>query len=572
MIVRLTQPRLRPVSCLLVAVAMTASGCGGDDGDQDPADDAEGDVAVDTAGPPVDTTFVPPDVDETPPNVSLGEQAIAGICAKDSDCQSGYCNTYHPGGYCTQPCGGDNPECGEGSVCLYTEDSNGAKANLCLRSCTVTTQCRLDQFCATQAGVCTPRCQPGSCNAGFECDLIYGICQPEGPCEPAPEACNNLDDDCDGYIDNGCGPTPGSAPHVRVIDMGKATVGGGGLSRSFSFTPTPGAASFTIIALADNGREYYMGAYGVIGPDGVDLMGSGSPYDAPNRSFPSFDVFTVQVPNTDAVALQEGRYRFTFVRYPTEPGEVVPLGNVWVYVLENQRQEPFLSSMTANFWFVKTPGLTAASAPGDAKFQTLVTKFKQVMTNQGVDVAAINYYDVTGADADRFTILDTTDGDIDEHSELLAYSAALGNDDPGVNFFFVQGFTGWQLLGKAGGIPGPAFVNGTYSSGVAVSLSEYFTIDDDNLATNLTAETMAHELGHQLGLYHTTESDGTAFDHILDTPECPAAQYDSNGDGFVDPQECLPRGGTNLMFWTPSLVTQLSVGQRFVIHRNPVLE
>ena len=55
----------------------------------------------------------------------------------------------------------------------------------------------------------------------------------------------------------------------------------------------------------------------------------------------------------------------------------------------------------------------------------------------------------------------------------------------------------------------------------------------------LTATLIAHELGHQLGLFHTTEADGSAHDPISDTPECPAAQFDHNRDGMVDPDEGL---------------------------------
>ena len=52
---------------------------------------------------------------------------------------------------------------------------------------------------------------------------------------------------------------------------------------------------------------------------------------------------------------------------------------------------------------------------------------------------------------------------------------------------------------------------------------------------------MAHEVGHWLGLRHTSERTGKTFDYIKDTPECPAHR-DHNGDGRVDQAECAGAG------------------------------
>ena len=143
-------------------------------------------------------------------------------------------------------------------------------------------------------------------------------------------------------------------------------------------------------------------------------------------------------------------------------------------------------------------------------------------------------------------------------------SAALPTTNRGVNFFFVQGFNGWGLLGKAGGIPGPPLLHGTWHSGVAVSLVDYYDYEP-NIGIPVTAETMAHELGHQLGLFHTSEQNGQVHDPIPDTYECTA---DWNGDEVVDLQECQNFGANNLMFWSVSLSAKLTPGQKHVIHRN----
>ncbi len=81
---------------------------------------------------------------------------------------------------------------------------------------------------------------------------------------------------------------------------------------------------------------------------------------------------------------------------------------------------------------------------------------------------------------------------------------------------------------------------------------------------------MAHETGHWLGLFHTTEAQGTSFDPLPDTPQCPQTVYDSNHDGLMEPQECPD--GTNLMFWLNGVgQSQLTPNQQFVMLRNPVV-
>ncbi|VAX24862.1 hypothetical protein MNBD_NITROSPINAE02-248, partial [hydrothermal vent metagenome] len=119
----------------------------------------------------------------------------------------------------------------------------------------------------------------------------------------------------------------------------------------------------------------------------------------------------------------------------------------------------------------------------------------------------------------------------------------------------------------SGGIPGPP-VNGTPHSGVIVStlggLSGLSSAD-----RRMQGNTMAHEMGHYYGLFHTAESSGQSFDPISDTPQCGASR-DSNGDGKVSPEECSGAGGDNLMFWqapVSGLQTRLTAGQRFVLGR-----
>jgi hypothetical protein len=134
-----------------------------------------------------------------------------------------------------------------------------------------------------------------------------------------------------------------------------------------------------------------------------------------------------------------------------------------------------------------------------------------------------------------------------ETAELRAL--AVSDSPTALNVLFVQDFNEVGTLGIAAGIPGPNGISGTAASAVMVSVDTHLDGDGETLLTDLMGETMAHEIGHQLGLFHTTEEDGVGHDGITDTPECGLA-FDTDGDGELTAEECEAAGGRNFMFWT----------------------
>ena len=69
---------------------------------------------------------------------------------------------------------------------------------------------------------------------------------------------------------------------------------------------------------------------------------------------------------------------------------------------------------------------------------------------------------------------------------------------------------------------------------------------------------MAHETGHSMGLWHTSERDGSQHDTINDTPTCAGGSESGCPDG------------TNLMFWSGHY-PNLSPGQAYVLRRSPIV-
>ncbi len=120
-----------------------------------------------------------------------------------------------------------------------------------------------------------------------------------------------------------------------------------------------------------------------------------------------------------------------------------------------------------------------------------------------------------------------------------------GTSPRSVPVFFVSSFSDRpEILGNAGGLPG-ASVQGVASSGVAIAVEAARKGNGDLDLLGL-GETLAHEIGHQVGLFHIIDPDGTT-DALSDTEAC-TMSADTDGDEYLTADECLDYGGRNLMF------------------------
>jgi hypothetical protein len=220
-----------------------------------------------------------------------------------------------------------------------------------------------------------------------------------------------------------------------------------------------------------------------------------------------------------------------------------------------------------NLFFVGLQGLDATRARTDARFQQILDRVRGVWSKVGVGLGTVSYIDLGGADAARFSDLSQ-----DDLGALMTRSRNPAARDNALNVFFVNtimgdGLAGYIILGESAGIPGVP-IRGTTGSGMAVTTADFPAGLDD------IADTLAHEGGHFLGLFHTTELGGTAFDPLSDTPECARAQHDRNGDRIMQPSECKALDGGDVMFWTsaPEIPnSKLTPHQGFVMLRNPAV-
>ncbi len=170
----------------------------------------------------------------------------------------------------------------------------------------------------------------------------------------------------------------------------------------------------------------------------------------------------------------------------------------------------------------------------------------------------------------------------DDAGMQAIFGALRQATSPGLNYVLVDRMStgGSQPIGYAGGLPGPPPVDGVGATGVLCSVGDYYAGGETTgVPLGLT---FAHEGGHYLGLYHTTERSGdgpTDHDPIGDTPVC--AQLDAQGEHGTD--VCAGGGGSeNILFWAPQPYLEghggdptfsrvLSAGQLGVMKNHPAV-
>lgn len=97
-------------------------------------------------------------------------------------------------------------------------------------------------------------------------------------------------------------------------------------------------------------------------------------------------------------------------------------------------------------------------------------------------------------------------GVINSESEAHDLFASWSGRGPSIDVFLVHGMSGVGFDGLSGGIPGPTSHTGR-RSGVVVSKSGFFDASGQKrLKISYLAMLIAHEVGHYLGLNHSTEA------------------------------------------------------------------
>jgi len=509
---------------LAAAVGCALGGCGARTRPWVPPPPADAAIRADAGGPPRR-----PDAG-TDSGTDAGPPVPAVPCERDRDCAEGLC----------------------------AADRRVAPVDLA----------PLELACAAPLGAARPR---AACTRAQDCD--HGICLVGGSCT-APCV---VDADC---------PTPAAAPSPpsgadRCVTVYAQTgssalqpvrgcvsawdLPGGTVTREDRTWPLRGLDEDRIeLRGAPRGQAVW-----VIQPSGQELVAGTrlqSIGGAPGLVYDATD------------ALSGGATPINPVGFGTPLVVRVPIGSELVasdegWLLDVVASEPSVASvirverpdvgttLAVNVFYVGVPdGPTGTEGP--YWVAAAMRELARAYAPAGIRVVLRSQREIVGALRARFgTIeLDPSTLDYPELTELFALSA--GAAPHAVNVFLVRMID--EAQGVAGGIPGPPGMQGTAASGVAIAAEVLVDYPD------LLGFVFAHELGHYLGLFHTSEAGGAVLEPLTDTPEC-RPPLDTDGDGTLTAAECAGAGADNLMFWAATL-TRTTPEQGRILRAAQVLE
>jgi hypothetical protein len=156
----------------------------------------------------------------------------------------------------------------------------------------------------------------------------------------------------------------------------------------------------------------------------------------------------------------------------------------------------------------------------------------------------------------RFDVNETETvlGQIDD---VLAQARAAGTArKDSVHVVVVRTIGGSEPSGYAMGLPGP--FDGDRSTAAVLVSTDAYTDGQGFLNVEGMASTIAHEIGHYMGLYHTSEASGLMHDPLPDTPQCSS-------------KSCSPDYNRNIMTGGGGASRNiLTRDQAFVVKQHPL--
>ena len=322
--------------------------------------------------------------------------------------------------------------------------------------------------------------------------------------------------------------TSGSLPVTEITQ----SVDGG--YNTGSFTVPSDSVSFMLSVFRDNNGSTAF--YSLSDPDGTDILSSSS------------------TPTLYGVASGiTGAYGYANVLVPQSPSFSAKAGTWTFKAYNNDRVKLALRSGTlpTSATIVVQPYITGTTwAAGD--LTAALSVMSSIYSGNGITLSFNSTITISDSQyaAVSGTFTDTTTSALVSQGGIAA-----------VNLFFIEDYSGsWSgVLGNAAGIPGSMGIANAWN-GVLNSLSAHAS--GSTLDAQLLGETAAHEMGHQLGLFHTTEQGGTSFDILSDTAECPKSSMDNDSNGQMSAEECEGYGGENVMFWTAWSSSSRSAGKK----------
>ena len=337
-----------------------------------------------------------------------------------------------------------------------------------------------------------------------------------------------------------------STSSFSVSEITQTNEGDGYLTGSFD-VPSNGI-SFMLATFMDNNSVVKF--FSLTDPDGINILSSSSSlYNFSSGRVGGYGFASVLVPHMTSFSAKAGTWTFKNylsdrVKLSLRTGSTPSAATISV--------QPYITGTT---W--------SASDIASA-----LSVMSNIYNNNGITLTLNDTITISDSQYDSVSSSFTNS----TTSDLVSQ----GSENT-VNLFFIEDQPSSEsaLYGVSAGLPGTIGIASSWN-GVISYLSAHAT--GYTLNSQLLGETAAHEMGHWLGLFHTTESNGTSFDPLSDTAQC-SINLDGNGDEKVSPEECDGYGADNLMFWTAwSTSSQaagkkqenLSTEQQYILKYSPI--
>lgn len=284
------------------------------------------------------------------------------------------------------------------------------------------------------------------------------------------------------------------------------------------FTVPPGATAYTIVAYSEAGDAY---TRQLDLPDGSKWR-SGDDYRF--HYVPPLHSLS----GREQVGSHADITSYSVIQIPRDPSQRVPLmsgphvlhgsgASPCLYVVSEVGDEA-IQRLDLNLHVVDALGMTAAQLERDPIFIEALERLRLTFAQRDIALGVVRFLDVPPSVRERYAYLRS---DV-QYEELLAYGqhrAASLDEALAVDVFLTTDILLWDQgarpVGRSGALLGAPGLHGNRLNGVVASLVPL----GERYAVRQMADLLAHEIGHYLGLFHTTEQSGSV-DPFADTPSC----------------------------------------------------
>lgn len=363
-------------------------------------------------------------------------------------------------------------------------------------------------------------------------------------------------------------PDPGDLDYAATTIKLRAD----GASQRLRFDVPSDAWSFVASATAAD-PKMIITLETLVGPDGMLFPASPSAKDS-QRYRPTMNAseaampYAIMVPNRPELAFPKGTYELQFYAWRAleSSTELAAEGTELSVdvVFRRSKAEPSGGKIDLLFLIGSNSLFDAEAAATDPDLQDTLQHAATLLVMAGITIGKVTYENVDRQDYED-------DAGALEHAPVAAMLSEHASE--AAEAIRVIWLERYDEIGIAMGIPGaPARLGLSRVSPAVMELRSRQSWESDRVGL-----TLAHEIGHLLGLAHTTERDWTTHDQLRDTPECTtkqATEHDDAGVPSVYAADCVGHGLDNVMFWAgfevvPFETLNFSADQSWVMRRNP---